>query len=121
MICAIYWKFPTSVPVSHPAGGHGQVLGMVYRVIATHLVRKAGLTKRIARTGAVTLAHRVGRFLERQGLRWPRRHELGTTAEAGVQRLRRGGAPPHLPGSFIRACLADQRGDQSNRRQRRDK
>ncbi len=41
----------------------GQVLGIVYRVIATHLVRKAGLTKRIARTGAVTLTQCFGSAL----------------------------------------------------------
>lgn len=39
------------------------MLGIVYRVIATHLVRKAGLTKRIARTGAVTLIQRFGSAL----------------------------------------------------------
>ena len=33
----------------------GQVLGIVYRVIAGHLIKKAGFTRRTARTGAVTL------------------------------------------------------------------
>ena len=33
----------------------GQVLGIVYRVISTHLVKKAGYLKKVARTGAVTL------------------------------------------------------------------
>ncbi len=33
----------------------GQVLGIVNRVIATHLVKKAGYSKKTARTGAVTL------------------------------------------------------------------
>ena len=41
----------------------GQVLGIVYRVIATHLVRKAGLTKMTARTGVVTLIQRFGSAL----------------------------------------------------------
>jgi hypothetical protein len=41
----------------------GQVLGIVYRVIATHLVRKAGFTKKTARTGAVTLIQRFGSAL----------------------------------------------------------
>ena len=33
----------------------GWVLGIVYRVIATHLVKKAGHTHQVAKTGAVTL------------------------------------------------------------------
>ena len=31
----------------------GEVLGIVYRCIATHLIRKAGFTRQTARTGAV--------------------------------------------------------------------
>lgn len=41
----------------------GQVLGIVYRVIAMHLVKKAGLTHQTARTGAVTLIQRFGSAL----------------------------------------------------------
>lgn len=41
----------------------GQVLGIVYRVIATHLVKKAGLTHATARSGAVTLIQRFGSAL----------------------------------------------------------
>jgi hypothetical protein len=41
----------------------GQVLGIVYRVIATHLIHKAGLTRAIARTGAVTLIQCFGSSL----------------------------------------------------------
>ena len=33
----------------------GQVLGIVYRDISMHLVKKAGYSKTTARTGAVTL------------------------------------------------------------------
>ena len=33
----------------------GKVLGIVYRVFATHLIKKAGYSNKIARTGAVTL------------------------------------------------------------------
>jgi hypothetical protein len=33
----------------------GQVLGIVFRVISMHLVKKAGYSKKTARTGAVTL------------------------------------------------------------------
>ena len=38
----------------------GQVLGIVYRVIATHLIKKAWQTHKTARTGAVTLIQRFG-------------------------------------------------------------
>jgi hypothetical protein len=41
----------------------GAVLGIVYRAIAAHLVRKAGLTQARARTGAVTLIQRFGSAL----------------------------------------------------------
>lgn len=41
----------------------GQVLGIVYRVIATHLVKKAGHTHQVAKTGAVTLIQRFGSAL----------------------------------------------------------
>jgi hypothetical protein len=41
----------------------GRVLGIVYRVIATHLIKKAGRTHATARTGAVTLIQRFGSAL----------------------------------------------------------
>jgi hypothetical protein len=41
----------------------GQVLGIVCRVIATHLIKKAGLMKKTARPGAVTLIQRFGSAL----------------------------------------------------------
>jgi len=41
----------------------GQVLGIVYRVIATHLIKKAGFSRQTARTGAVTLIQRFGSAL----------------------------------------------------------
>ena len=41
----------------------GQVLGIVYRVIATHLINKAGFTRKTARTGAVTLIQRFASAL----------------------------------------------------------
>jgi len=41
----------------------GQVLGIVYRVIATHLVKKAGRAHQTAKTGAVTLIQRFGSAL----------------------------------------------------------
>ena len=41
----------------------GKVLGIVYRVIATHLIKQAGLTKKAAHTGAVTLIQCFGSAL----------------------------------------------------------
>ena len=40
-----------------------KVLGIVYRAIAAHLIKKAGFTKLTARTGAVTLIQRFGSAL----------------------------------------------------------
>ena len=40
-----------------------KVLGIVYRVISTHLTKKAGLTCKTAYTGAVTLIQRFGSAL----------------------------------------------------------
>ena len=39
------------------------VLGIVYRAIAAHLIRKAGLTQSTAQSGAVTLIQRFGSAL----------------------------------------------------------
>ncbi len=39
----------------------GKVLGIVYRAIATYLIKKAGQTQKTAKTGAVTLIQRFGR------------------------------------------------------------
>ena len=41
----------------------GKVLGIVYRTIAGHLIKRAGLTKVTAHTGAVTLVQRFGSAL----------------------------------------------------------
>ena len=41
----------------------GQVLSIVYRCIATHLIKKAGFSRRTAQTGTVTLIHRFGSAL----------------------------------------------------------
>ncbi len=41
----------------------GQVLGVVYRCIATHLIKKAGFSRKTAQTGAVTLIQRFGSAL----------------------------------------------------------
>ena len=39
----------------------GRVLGIVYRVIATHLIKKAGFSRETAQAGAVTLIQRAVR------------------------------------------------------------
>jgi hypothetical protein len=41
----------------------GQVLGIVYRTLATHLIKKAGFSRKTARTGAVPLIQRFGSAL----------------------------------------------------------
>nr|NIV47353.1 IS91 family transposase [Gammaproteobacteria bacterium]NIW36531.1 IS91 family transposase [Gemmatimonadota bacterium] len=41
----------------------GRVLGIVYRVIAAHLISKAGLSRKRAQSGAVTLIQRFGSAL----------------------------------------------------------
>lgn len=43
----------------------GLVLGIVYRVIATHLIKKAGFKQQNARTGAVTLIKRYSSVFTR--------------------------------------------------------
>ena len=43
----------------------GRVLGIVYRVIATHLIKKAGQTHKMAHTSAVTLIQRFGSALKK--------------------------------------------------------
>jgi hypothetical protein len=41
----------------------GRVLGIVYRCIATHLIKKAVFSRKTAQTGAVTLIQRFGSAL----------------------------------------------------------
>jgi hypothetical protein len=41
----------------------GKVLGIVYRILATHIIHKAGFSKSSAHTGAVTLIQRFGSAL----------------------------------------------------------
>jgi len=41
----------------------GQVLGLVYRVIAMHLIKKAGFTQKSFQTGTETLSQRFGSAL----------------------------------------------------------
>jgi hypothetical protein len=41
----------------------GKVLGIVYRTLATHIIKKAGYNKQTAQTGGVTLIQRFGSAL----------------------------------------------------------
>jgi ribosomal protein S27E len=57
------FPFPLRFLFASRPGIMGRVLGIVYRVIATDLVKKAGYTHHTARTGAVTLIQRFGSAL----------------------------------------------------------
>lgn len=46
-----------------PRAVTGQVLGIVYRCIATHLIKKASFSCKTAQTGAITLIQRFGSAL----------------------------------------------------------
>ena len=50
-------------PVRHTRPYQCKALGIVYRTIATHLIRKAGYTRTTAHTGAATLIQRFGSAL----------------------------------------------------------
>ena len=50
----------------------GRVLGIVYRCIATYLIKKAGFTRKTAQTGAVTLIQRFGSALTKSPRRFCR-------------------------------------------------
>jgi len=52
--------FPLRFLLANQPAVMGKVLGIVYRAIATHLIRNAGYTKATARTGAVTLIQCFG-------------------------------------------------------------
>jgi hypothetical protein len=47
----------------YPPEVMGRVLGIVYRCIATHLVKKTGFSRRTAQTSAVTLNQRLSSAL----------------------------------------------------------
>ena len=55
--------FPLRYLFATEPAAMGAVLGIVYRAIASHLVRKAGLSHATGRTGAVTLTQRFGSAL----------------------------------------------------------
>lgn len=54
------FPFPLRFLLASQPAIMAKVLGIVYRVLATHLIRKAGYTATSARTGAVTLIQRFG-------------------------------------------------------------
>ena len=74
-------------------GNHGKVLAIVYRIIATHLINKAGVPRNMARTGAVTLIQRFGSALKLNlHFRWvhaPTSAELTELAQPIAQRIGR--------------------------------
>jgi hypothetical protein len=57
------FPYPLRFLFASRPGVMGQVLGIVYRTLATHLIKKAGFTRKTARTGAVTLIQRFGSAL----------------------------------------------------------
>jgi ribosomal protein S27E len=78
----------------------GQSLGIVYRAIASFLIKKAGLTQRKAQCGALTLIQRFGSALnlnvhfhnlEKVGLLVRRQQLPGHTWMVGLEREGRGG------------------------------
>ena len=49
------FPYPLRFLFASRPGVMGEVLGIVYGTLAAHLIRKAGFTRKTARTGAVTL------------------------------------------------------------------
>ena len=74
----------------------GKVLGIVYRILSTHLVKKAGYTKAAAQSGAVTLIQRFGSALN-LNVHYHMLFLDGIYTEDayGKQRFRRVKAPTH--------------------------
>lgn len=59
----LIFPYPLRFLFAARPGVMGQVLGIVYRCIATHLIKKAGFSRKRAHTGAVTLIQRFGSAL----------------------------------------------------------
>jgi hypothetical protein len=55
--------FSTAFPAGPLPRVDGKVLGIVYRALSSHLIKKAGYTKVTVKTGSVTLIHRFGSAL----------------------------------------------------------
>ena len=61
----------------------GRALGIVYRCIATHLIKKAGFSRKTAETGAVTLIQRLGSALTKS----PKSGELAHLTQTLARRI----------------------------------
>ena len=57
------FPYPLRYLFASRLGVMGRVLGIVYRVIATPLIKQAGFSRKAAHTGAVTLIQRFGSAL----------------------------------------------------------
>jgi hypothetical protein len=55
--------FPLRFLFAAEPAAMGEVLGIVWRALAAHLLNKAGLTRATGQTGAVTLIQRFGSAL----------------------------------------------------------
>jgi hypothetical protein len=74
----------------------GKVLGIVYRTLATHLIKKAGFTKATAQSGSVTLIQRFGSALNLNvHFHMLFLDGIYTEDEQGKQRFHRVKAPTH--------------------------
>ena len=63
------WAYPLQFLFARRPEITGQVLGVVYRCIATRLNKKAGFSGETAQTGAVTLIQRFDWALNLRGAR----------------------------------------------------
>lgn len=57
------YSVPIAFPGRKPPEIMGRVLGIVYRCLATCMIKKAGFTRMTAQTGAVTIIQRFGSAL----------------------------------------------------------
>jgi hypothetical protein len=93
------FPYPLRLLFASRPGVMGRVLGIVYRMLATHLIKKAGFTRKTARTGAVTLIQRFGSALNLNihlmcmEARMPRAH--GCAGAAGARQAPTGQNRPN--------------------------
>jgi hypothetical protein len=62
-VCVLSVPYPLRFLFASRSAMMGRVLGIVYRCIATHLIKKAEFSRKTARTDAVTLIQRFGSAL----------------------------------------------------------
>jgi hypothetical protein len=74
---------PDALPVREPLRDHGA--GIVYRCIATHLIKKAGFSRKTAQAGAVTPIQRFGSALNQCPLCCAWMHECRGRMDATIQ------------------------------------